>query len=64
MATSRPVGLPMAYEPLFRDVVMPSHAQDRRAHEVFLLDTHLERRAEERPRLVDRIRAILRAGGR
>lgn len=54
----------MAYQPLFRDVVMPSRDQDRRAHEAFLLDTHMERRATERPRLVDRLRAILRVGGR
>lgn len=50
----------MASHPLFRDVEMPSHFQDRRAHEAFLLDTHMERRAQEKPRLVDRIRAILR----
>ena len=54
----------MAYQPLFRDVEMPSREQDRRAHEAFLLDTHMERRAAEKPRLVDRIRAVLRAGGR
>lgn len=33
---------------LFRDPVMPSHAQDGHAHERFLLDTYAERRAEER----------------
>jgi hypothetical protein len=54
----------MAYQPLFRDVQMPSRDQDRRAHEAFLLDTHMERRAQERPRLADRIRAVLRSGGR
>lgn len=54
----------MAYQPLFLDVEMPSHTKDRRAHEAFLLDTHMERRAQETPRLVDRIRAIFRTGGR
>lgn len=54
----------MAYQPLFRDVQMPSRDQDRRAHEAFLLDTHMERRAPEQPRLLDRLRALLRAGGR
>lgn len=50
----------MAYQPLFRDVTLPSDRQERVAHEQFLLDTHLDRRAAEKPRLVDRIRAILR----
>ena len=54
----------MAYQPLFRDVQMPSRDQDRRAHEAFLLDTHLDRRAQEKPRLLDRIRAILKTHGR
>lgn len=50
----------MAYQPLFRDVQMPSRDQDRRAHEAFLLDTHLERRAREQPGLVRRLRDALR----
>lgn len=32
----------------FREPTMPSHAQDRRAHERFLLDTYVERRAAEK----------------
>lgn len=32
----------------FRDLTMPSHAQDRLAHERFLLDTYVERRAAEK----------------
>ena len=56
--------MPMAYQPLFRDVQMPSREQDRRAHEAFLLDTHQERRAPERPTLLRRIRAVLRGDGR
>lgn len=36
--------------PFFRDIRMPSSANDRRDHERFLLDTLAERRAEEKPR--------------
>lgn len=54
----------MAYQPLFRDVQMPSADHDRRAHEQFLLDTHMDRRAAEKPTLFARVRAILRGGAR
>ena len=50
----------MAATPFFRDVVLPSHEQDRRAHERFLLDTHAERRAEAQPSLYRRVLATLR----
>lgn len=32
----------------FREPVLPSHAQDRLAHERFLLDTYAERRMAEK----------------
>lgn len=44
---------------LFRDVQMPSHAQDRYAHERFLLDTHADRRATEQGSLLARLRALI-----
>lgn len=43
----------------FRDVTMPSHAQERQAHERFLLDTYADRRAEERPTVLSRVLATL-----
>lgn len=43
----------------FRDPVLPSHAQDRLAHERFLLDTHAERRAEDSKPLFRRILVAL-----
>lgn len=49
----------MAASAFFRDVVLPSHQQDRLAHERFLLDTHAERRADEQPPLMRRVLASL-----
>lgn len=43
----------------FRDVTLPSHAQDRLAHERFLLDTHAERRAEPESPFMARLLATL-----
>lgn len=49
--------------PFFRDATSPGAWQDRRAHERFLLDTHLERRAPARPAaasvLARRLRALV-----
>lgn len=46
---------------LFRDVSMPSHAQDRHAHERFLLDTYAERRAAgPAPGWIRRVLAAIR----
>ncbi|HWH09310.1 MAG TPA: hypothetical protein VNX21_08925 [Candidatus Thermoplasmatota archaeon] len=50
---------PMAASAFFREPVLPSHEQDRRAHERFLLDTHAERRAEPQRPLVRRVLASL-----
>lgn len=36
--------------PFFRDVLMPRAANDRYAHERFMLDTLADRRAPEKPR--------------
>ena len=49
----------MAASAFFREPVLPSHEQDRRAHERFLLDTHAERRAEPQRPLVRRVLASL-----
>lgn len=51
--------------PFFRDVTMPSHRQDRIAHERFLLDTYADRKAPERKPItfrsvVARVAAIVR----
>lgn len=44
----------------FRDIVWPSHEQDRLAHERFLLDTYADRRADDaEPSLVRRMLSSL-----
>lgn len=47
----------MPSQGFFRDVTFPSHAQDRVAHERFLLDTYADRRAPERPSVLARVLA-------
>lgn len=50
----------MPAAPFFRDVVLPSHAQDRRAHERFLLTAQSERRDEPAaPTFMARVLATL-----
>ena len=49
----------MAASSFIRDPVLPSHAQDRLAHERFLLDTHAERRAEDQRPLMRRVLAAM-----
>lgn len=43
----------------FRDVEMPSHAQEFRAYERFVQDTHAERRAQAQPTFMARVLATL-----